>query len=133
MVWDASTPKQVVAKGTDAEIMKQWQAGKDCGAAINAQNYDYNAFDSFGGHNSDAAFSTVGMCMNVQEVDLGGWAPGHGDIILGPETIAFIQKQNGVRVAEPPYTYNPESMPATPLDSLSAHIVGVHEAALAII
>ncbi|MGX9217353.1 hypothetical protein ACWV27_02930 [Massilia varians] len=111
--WDytENLPQQIVAAGDSTTIQKMWGAANDCGLAINQQNYSYNAFDSFGGHNSNAAFSTLAACMQLEIFDLGGLAPGLGNVILNQSLIQHIQIENGIR-PKPDYTFNPESVPA---------------------
>jgi hypothetical protein len=92
----AATTKMVVFSGSQQDTMKLWNAAVQCGVAINAQNYSYSWSDSFGGHNSNSAFSTLAKCMGVADLDLGGATPGLHDIILDANTIAYIRSQVGL-------------------------------------
>ena len=96
---DADTKYIAVAIGPADSIMKMWDAGKACGDAINQKQISYNLLDTFGGHNSNAAYSTIGACMNVSDPDLTGsltLVPGLHDIILDANTIKEIQRQHGI-------------------------------------
>lgn len=94
--YSASTPQAVLFEGS-AEVANQlWQAALDCGNEINSLGYSYNALNSFGGHNSNAAFSTLAECMLLQPVDPFGLDPGLGDIILSEEAMDAIRALNDI-------------------------------------
>lgn len=95
MGYNASTPQAVVFDGTQAEAMALWGAATDCGDLINLKNYDYNAFDSFGGHNSNSVASTLAACMGVTEVNLGSFTPGMGEVILSNSEIEYVRQSYG--------------------------------------
>ncbi|QJE03734.1 hypothetical protein HH212_26930 (plasmid) [Massilia forsythiae] len=102
-----SIAQKVVLEGSDEYIQKVWDAGKLCGVEINNRNYTYNAFDTAGGHNSNAAFTTLAKCMGVAVNDLTPWhtTPGLNDTILDQNVIAYLRAISGF--ADPNGTTTP--------------------------
>ncbi len=95
MGYSPSTTQAVVFDGTQSEAMALWGAASDCGDLITLKKYDYNAFDSFGGHNSNSAASTLAACMGVTEANLGSFTPGKGDVILSNSEIENVRQDYG--------------------------------------
>lgn len=94
---NSNTQQVVVAIGDKSLIQdKMWAAGIQCGVEINKLNYDYMALDTFGGHNSNALFSTLATCMSLDPIAFNGLSPGLNDEILDVETIRVIKAQNGL-------------------------------------
>jgi len=120
---DPSVDRAVIWEGDAAEGTRLWNIASDCGEKINELNYDYNLFDSFGGHNSNAAASTLVECMELDWVDLDGFSPGEGEIIIDTATMEVIQAQNP-RTPKENQPYNPGSIPD---DTAFASIVGVDQ------
>lgn len=89
--FNSDTPRAVQIEGSQAKIDALWSAGLECANQINALNISYNMLNSFGGHNSNSVFSTVGACFGVTPVDITSRAtPGFGDIILPKSMIDSI-------------------------------------------
>ncbi|WGG49741.1 hypothetical protein [Rugamonas sp. DEMB1] len=89
--FNSNTPHAVQIEGSQAKIDALWSAGLECASQINALNIQYNMFNSFGGHNSNSVFSTVGACFGVTPVDITSRAtPGFGDILLPKSMIDSI-------------------------------------------
>lgn len=96
---DSNTIQKIVAIGPkDVILDKMWNAAIQCGIEINKYDYDYNMFDTLGGHNSNAVFSTLAQCMQLEIFKFDGlpFAPGLFDTLLNSETIKAIQAFNGL-------------------------------------
>lgn len=107
---DPAIDRGILWEGTATEGYQLWEIAKDCAEVINDLNYDYNMFDTFGGHNSNAAASTLIECMDLPEIDLDGWSPGTNEIIIDTATIEHIRQENGRPKENQPY--NPGSLPS---------------------
>jgi len=119
---DLSIDRGVLWEGDAATGLVLWETAKDCGVAVNNINYSYNFLDSFGGHNSNAAAYTLVECMDLNWINLEGFSPGEGELILDSSVIEYIQSQNP-RPPKDNGPYNPASLPQE--DEVT--IVGVHE------
>ena len=78
--------------GSQADIMKVWNAAETCATAINAKSLSY-PFLGFG-KNSNSVTSTLDACMGKTEPSIPGGAlftPGQGSLLLDQQTIDGIR------------------------------------------
>jgi hypothetical protein len=92
--YSASSPQVVLAQGDFSTLQAQWSSGLAAGSLINGHEYSYNAFDTLGGHNSNAAANTVAIAMGLHIADLTNsmwvFAPGQTDVILSSYEIGQV-------------------------------------------